>query len=654
MTPLAYLALFGWPLLVVILFAIRPAQQAAAIAVVGAWLLLPPYSFVINGLPDYTKSVAATLGVVLGTLLFAPDRLLSFVPRWFDLPMLGWCFCGIPSALSNGPEMGLYDGLSDALSQIVIWGLPYLIGRLYLNTLEDLRHFTVAMAVGGLSYVLPCLWEVRMSPQLLGQIYGIGGWSGMRLGGYRPQVFFSTGLECGMWMTAASLTAWWLWRCGALKQLRGYAFGPMLVVLLVTTVLCRSTGALALFVMGVALLWLSIRYRTRLILAGLLLVFPFYIAIRLPDLWSGQQAVDLATAVVGPVRSESLEYRFKCERLLGDRALERPVFGWGGYGRNLVYWDEEHRKPVPPDGMWIGTLGGKGFVGMTLLYLSLVLPAARFVRNFPVRRWGDPGVAAASLAAGFMGLYLVDCLLNAFVNIIYISMAGGLASLDPRQLRTPGRDAEATGRRAVGRTAPWAPHVVATAASGRALLADRCRSLGRSFKLEGRLDEADAAWRQALDLLAALAAADPGNAEPRRRWCDCANDIAWLRANHPDPARRDPATAVSLARRAVDECPDVAAYWNTLGAASYRAGDDRAAIDALEHARALAGGTAFDDVFLAMARSRAGDAEGARQALALAMLQAERDHPGHPELAALCDEAHSLIAGGAPAPAIVG
>ena len=104
MTPLAYLAMFGWPLLVVILFAIRPPRQAAAIAVVGAWLLLPPYSFAINGLPDYTKSVAAILGVVLGTLLFAPDRLLGFVPRWFDLPMLGWCFCGIPSALSNGLE----------------------------------------------------------------------------------------------------------------------------------------------------------------------------------------------------------------------------------------------------------------------------------------------------------------------------------------------------------------------------------------------------------------------------------------------------------------------------------------------------------------------------------------------------------------------
>ena len=129
---------------------------------VGAWLLLPPYTLDISGLPDYSKSMAAVLGVMLGTLIFAPDRLLSFRPRWFDLPMLAWCFCGIASSLQNG--LGLYDGLSDALSQIVTWGLPYLIGRIYFGNPEDLRYFAVAMVIGGLAYVLPCLWEIRMSP----------------------------------------------------------------------------------------------------------------------------------------------------------------------------------------------------------------------------------------------------------------------------------------------------------------------------------------------------------------------------------------------------------------------------------------------------------------------------------------------------------
>jgi uncharacterized protein HemY len=110
---------------------------------------------------------------------------------------------------------------------------------------------------------------------------------------------------------------------------------------------------------------------------------------------------------------------------------------------------------------------------------------------------------------------------------------------------------------------------------------------------------------------------------------------------------------VALARQIVEECPDSAAYWNTLGVAHYRGGDARSAAAALGRAAALAGGTAFDDVFLAMAHARLGELDDARQALARAMVRSERDHPGHPELAGFLDEAHALIAGAA-APSIAG
>ena len=119
-TPFAYIALLGWIPVVIVLFALVPARKAAATAVIGAWLLLPPFSLAIASLPDYSKSTAATVGILLGTLIFGPDRLLSFRPRWFDLPMLLWCFCGIFSSLQNG--LGLYDGLSDALGQILDLG----------------------------------------------------------------------------------------------------------------------------------------------------------------------------------------------------------------------------------------------------------------------------------------------------------------------------------------------------------------------------------------------------------------------------------------------------------------------------------------------------------------------------------------------------
>src|SRR3954452_11160232 len=192
--------LVGWIPIIVVLFALLPGRWAAAVAVVGAWLLLPPYGIPIANFPDYSKTTAATIGMVLGTLLFGLDRILAFRPRWFDLPMLAWCFCPLASSLDNG--LGWDDGLAGSLGHIIEWGLPYLIGRMYFQDFEGLHAFTVTMVVGGLAYVLPCLFEIRMSPRLLGWVYGFSSLQGTRFGGFRPNVFFGTGLELGLWMTA--------------------------------------------------------------------------------------------------------------------------------------------------------------------------------------------------------------------------------------------------------------------------------------------------------------------------------------------------------------------------------------------------------------------------------------------------------------------
>ena len=136
MTLFALIALFGWMPFVVVLFTIMPARQAAATAVIGAWLLLPPYSVAIAGLPDFSKNMSAAIGVMLGTILFGSSFVLRFRPRWFDLPMLLLCCSVICTSLYNG--LGLYDGLAAASSEVLWWGLPYLAGRLYFSDLEGL------------------------------------------------------------------------------------------------------------------------------------------------------------------------------------------------------------------------------------------------------------------------------------------------------------------------------------------------------------------------------------------------------------------------------------------------------------------------------------------------------------------------------------
>ena len=627
MTPIAYIALFGWVPAVLVLFALLPARRAAAVAVIGAWLLLPPYVIQISNFPDYSKNTAATIGMMLGAVFFDSTRIFKFRPRWFDVPMMVWCFCGVVTSLQN--DLGVYDGLSDALRQLMYWGLPYLLGRLYFSDPEGLKSFAVAMVIGGLAYVLPCLWEMRMSPQLLGNVYGIAGWGGTRFGGFRPRVFFRTGLELGMFMTAVSLTAWWFWRCGVVKRLRAIPFGSVLLpILLGTTVLCRSTGALILLAGGMVVLWASIRFKTRLLLVALILVGPIYAGLRIPNLWSGTEIVALAEQFINAERAQSLGYRFMCEELLVAKALERPVFGWGGWGRSAVYFDDDYRDfdhMVPTDGLWIISLGTKGYVGLSLLYLVMELPAMLFLWRFPVRLWHHPQTAPLLLAVTLLGLYMIDCILNGFVNIIYVTVAGGLMGITPAQL-------------GVG-------SLKQAGATCEVALVDQCRSLGRVSKEQGKLDEAQAAWRRALHILTELVARDPASPDLLRRWCDCANDLAWLQLNHPTLVSGNLVSTLTLARQVIQKCSNCGVYWNTFGVACFRADDFNGAIAAFNRSRALAnGGTPFDHIFLAMAHARLGNQEQSRRWLAEAMIRMEKDYPGHSELSRFYEEARSTLA----------
>jgi eukaryotic-like serine/threonine-protein kinase len=72
---------------------------------------------------------------------------------------------------------------------------------------------------------------------------------------------------------------------------------------------------------------------------------------------------------------------------------------------------------------------------------------------------------------------------------------------------------------------------------------------------------------------------------------------------------------VELAKKAVERLPREGNYWNTLGVAHYRAGDYRAAIEALEKAEALEPDKhfAFNAFFVAMANWQLGQRDQARQ-----------------------------------------
>ena len=421
--------------------------------------------------------------------------------------------------------------------------------------------------------------------------------------------------------------------------------------------LCKSIGALLLLAVGILVLQVARRTKSNLVVWALILVPPLYMAARAPGAWSGESLVELARSYINAERAESLEFRLINEDMLAAKALQRPMFGWGGWGRNRVF-DEQGRDISVTDGMWIIALGTNGLVGLASLTLVFLLPVALLLRRCPAGSWGDPEVAPAAGLAVLMGLCLIDYLSNALINPIYMLAAGSLMGL--RRAQGPQSAMGAAGRDEAieegDRLAALGRHREAAAAYARAVermedraddpagprdLAPALERLGLALADLGRPAEAERAWSRALAL-------HDADADAQGRRADLRNDLAWLLAADPASTAHDPARAVDLATAAVAADPGRATCWNTLGMAQHRAGDPAAAIRSLRRSEALSGGSGYDDLLLALAHARLGDGDRARAHLDRADAWIAAHAPGHPGLARLRAEVEAACPPGIP------
>ena len=185
-----------------------------------------------------------------------------------------------------------------------------------------------------------------------------------------------------------------------------------------------SSASVAWAVGGSLLLWLGQRTNVRP-LAYTLAVLPLvYVTVRTFDLWSGASVVELIEAAGAPDRAESLDYRFEAERLLADKALEQPLFGWGGYMRGFVPWERSISGFVVPDGLWTLYFNMHGLLGLGGLLVMLLAPLWSVLRATRGAGWcrGERTVVVA--LALVVALFAVDCLLNAMV-VPLVLVAGG-------------------------------------------------------------------------------------------------------------------------------------------------------------------------------------------------------------------------------------
>jgi tetratricopeptide (TPR) repeat protein/serine/threonine protein kinase len=121
-------------------------------------------------------------------------------------------------------------------------------------------------------------------------------------------------------------------------------------------------------------------------------------------------------------------------------------------------------------------------------------------------------------------------------------------------------------------------------------------------------------------------------------------DLAWLLTTWGDPTLRNPQRAIELSEKATQLAPENGRAWNSLGVAKYRAGQWKAAIEALEKSIELEHqGDAVHYFFLAMSRWQLEEQDKARQLYEQAVAWMGKNAPDHEMLIRFRAEAAELL-----------
>lgn len=437
--PLASLALLLWIPLTLLLFAqLRPAV-AASISIIGSTILLPAgFAYDFKGLPAIDRELLGVFGALLGCALFARDRLVR-PGRGFGVDALAAVMIagGFLTAYTNAdplviggkslPGVALWGGVSRAAGTILTFWLPLYLGRALFRTPRDLRILILVLAVAGILYSLPVLWESRMSPQLHRWVYGYTpasfaqakrptGW------GWRPMAFVGHGLALAQFLAICAIAAAAAARLK--KRFLGFPLSLGLPWIYFVLLMCQSLAAAIYATLAIPLVAFARLRWNRILLATLLVITVTYPALRSLDWFPTERLVD-AARTWHEGRAGSLNFRFVNEDLLLTRAQERLWFGWGGFGRERLY-DERGKSETTSDGFWIIQMGQVGLVGYLCSFGMILLPAAVALNALWGRRRVTEEVVLVLALVWAVVLTGVDLLPNGFLTTRTLFVGGAL------------------------------------------------------------------------------------------------------------------------------------------------------------------------------------------------------------------------------------
>ncbi len=304
--------------------------------------------------------------------------------------------------------------------------LPFYLGSRLFKTPEDLRLLLAGFLLAGLFYAPLALLEVRLSPFAHRDLYGFfqHSWSQMkREGGFRAILFMAHGLAVALFISQTLMISAISSRLRKpLVPISTKLTSPFLIG---TLIACKSMGAMFYGIVATPVLWLTTpRIQVRVV-RWLALVILFYPLLRLADLVP-VEAIVAKVKEIDVARAASLQFRFDNEEVLLEKARQKLLFGWGGWGRNRVYDEFSGENTTVADGQWIIGLGSGGLLLHFIVFGAILFPvlrAARFVQRLPARSDSAKMLAGLCLVVAFGAL---DLLPNGLFHYLIFFMSGAL------------------------------------------------------------------------------------------------------------------------------------------------------------------------------------------------------------------------------------
>ena len=435
------IAFFAWVPISLFFFWRYPLRVAILVNFLAGAALLPsaaytpttvtfPYWILGTCLPSthfFTKATVTGMTGLVGILLFDRKSFNRFQLGFWDLPMLVWCTVPLLSALANAQELAA--AVRSELYQILAWGVPYLIGRLYFTDAESWKLAAKAFVIAGIAYVPICLTEIFTGPQLYAHLYGYQPyrWIGaQRYIGFRPIGLLEDGNQLGIWMATSALIAIWLWRRRIVDRLLGIPASWISGGLLCVTLLCQSAGSIVLLLCLLPFVWFRKSDLPRAVIGLVLLMVLGFMALRLGNVVSLQTLVkqnNVARSAANSLKSiqrGSFGWRLSQDEKYVGLALEKPLLGSGE-------WDWWKGGATRPWGLWLLTFGMYGLAGLIALECIQLVPVARIF--WSPHSNSDPSILdLQSALAGAILMSAIDNLLNGSMILPLLLVIGGLSA----------------------------------------------------------------------------------------------------------------------------------------------------------------------------------------------------------------------------------